>query len=126
MEELRVSIVTPEGIIFDQGVSNITLPGADGEFGVYPDHCSMISLLKIGVIEIVFNNQEKEYVAIDWGYARIDGEKVDILANGAVAITQGGEIAQNIEKAKILLQRASTDDLVLSGALSKLDCLTRR
>lgn len=126
MNELKVTIVTPEGVIFDGEVLNITLPGAEGEFGVYPNHCSLVSLLKSGVIELVNHNHQKEYVAIDWGYAKVEQSKIDILANGAVAITQDNKMMENIQKAKKLIEEASSDNLLISGALSKLEHLARR
>lgn len=126
MEEIRVSIVTPEGLIFDEEVKSATLPGIDGEFGVQYNHCALVTLLKGGVIEIVRNGDQKEYVAIDWGHAKVSAQSVDILAHGAVAIGEGGSIAQNLEKAKTLLKNAGSDDGFVAGALYKLDHLSRR
>ncbi|HIY43830.1 ATP synthase F1 subunit epsilon [uncultured Helicobacter sp.] len=125
MEEIRVSIVTPEGLIFDEEVKSATLPGEAGEFGVQYAHSDLMSLLKSGVIEIVKKNNEKEYVAIDWGYAKVDGKSVDILANGAVALGEGS-IAESLQKAKELLKSASSDEAMLSSALYKIDSIARR
>ena len=125
MEEIRVSIVTPEGLIFDEEVKSATLPGEAGEFGVQYAHSDLMSLLKSGVIEIVKKNNEKEYVAIDWGYAKVDGKSVDILANGAVAMGEGS-IAESLQKAKELLKSASSDEAMLSSALYKIDSIARR
>lgn len=125
MEEIRVSIVTPEGLIFDEEVKSATLPGEAGEFGVQYAHSDLISLLKSGVIEIVKSDESKEYVAIDWGYAKVDGKSVDILANGAVAIGQGS-ISESLENAKKLLKSASSDQAFLSSALYKIENLARR
>lgn len=125
MEEIRVSIVTPEGLIFDEEVKSATLPGESGEFGVQYAHSDLMSLLKSGVIEIVKKNNEKEYVAIDWGYAKVDGKSVDILANGAVALGEGS-IAESLQKAKELLKSASSDEAMLSSALYKIDSIARR
>ena len=125
MEEIRVSIVTPEGLIFDEEVKSAALPGEAGEFGVQYAHSDLMSLLKSGVIEIVKKNNEKEYVAIDWGYAKVDGKSVDILANGAVALGEGS-IAESLQKAKELLKSASSDEAMLSSALYKIDSIARR
>lgn len=125
MEEIRVSIVTPEGLIFDEEVKSATLPGEAGEFGVQYAHSDLISLLKSGVIEIVKSDESKEYVAIDWGYAKVDGKSVDILAHGAVAIGQGS-ISESLENAKKLLKSASSDEAFLSSALYKIENLARR
>lgn len=125
MEEIRVSIVTPEGLIFDDEVKSATLPGEAGEFGVQYAHSDLISLLKSGVIEIVRSDESKEYVAIDWGYAKVDGKSVDILANGAVAIGKGS-ISESLERAKKLLKSASSDEAMLSSALYKIDNIAWR
>lgn len=125
MEEIRVSIVTPEGLIFDEEVKSATLPGEAGEFGVQYAHSDLISLLKSGVIEIVKSDESREYVAIDWGYAKVDGKSVDILANGAVAVGSGS-ISESLEKAKKLLKSASSDEAFLSSALYKIENIARR
>ncbi|GAA7258232.1 ATP synthase F1 subunit epsilon [Helicobacter pylori] len=125
MDKIRVSIVTPEGLIFDDQVKSATLPGEAGEFGVQYAHSELMSLLKSGVIEIVKCNDEKEYVAIDWGYAKVDGKSVDILANGAVAIGSGS-IATTLQKAKDLLRKASSDEAFLASAMYKIDSMARR
>ena len=65
------------------------------------------------------------FVAIDWGYAKVDGKSVDILANGAVALGEGS-IAESLQKAKELLKSASSDEAMLSSALYKIDSIARR
>lgn len=125
-EELKLVIVTPEGVIFDENILNATFPGVDGEFGVYPNHCSLLSLLGAGVIELVNTQQIKEYVAIDWGYVKVEKNSIDVLANGAVAISKEGKIKESIQRAKELLKKASSDDMLICSALSQLDHLSGR
>jgi len=45
MELFKLEIVTPTGVIFDNEVKQVTLPGAEGEFGVLPRHAALVSLL---------------------------------------------------------------------------------
>ena len=52
MNTIHLEIVTPEGLIFSNDAKMVVLPGADGEFGVLPGHASLVSLLKIGVVDI--------------------------------------------------------------------------
>ena len=52
MDTLKLEIVTPEGQIFSDDIKDVTLPGSEGEFGVYPGHASLVSLLQAGVIDI--------------------------------------------------------------------------
>ena len=46
------------------------LPGSEGEFGVLPNHASLISLLKAGIIDIEDKHKKHDVVAINWGYAK--------------------------------------------------------
>ena len=83
MDKLHLEIVTPQGQIFNDDVSSVVLPGSEGEFGVLPNHASLISLLKAGIIDIEYKQKKHDVVAINWGYAKIDEGKVVILAGGA-------------------------------------------
>jgi F-type H+-transporting ATPase subunit epsilon len=60
METIRLSIVTPNGMIFDGNVKTVTLPGKEGEFGVLPGHASLVSALTVGVIEIEKTDSTKK------------------------------------------------------------------
>ncbi|PAF53466.1 F0F1 ATP synthase subunit epsilon [Helicobacter sp. 13S00482-2] len=123
MEELLVNIITPYGEIFSGNVSSITLPGSEGEFGVLAGHSEMLSLLKTGVIEIERIDKSRDLVAINWGYAEVKSTKVDILADGAVAI--GGknedEISNAISSAKKLLEDATSDRIAISSVVSRIE-----
>ena len=127
MDTLKLEIVTPKGPIFNGEVKSITLPGSEGEFGVLPHHASLVSLLKAGVIDIELTNGEHELVAIDWGHAEIDEEKVTILADGAVAIVgeNDSEVAKSIEKAKKLIESMSDSDIAIAMAESKIDSILK-
>ena len=122
MKKLAVSIVTPYGEIFSGDVDSITMPGVDGEFGVLYGHSNLLSLLKAGVIEI-FQGQSRELVAIDWGYAEVTPSKVDIIANGAVAIGGQNEtgVSEAIANAKELLEGASNDKVAIYSVVSRIE-----
>ena len=122
MKKLAVSIVTPYGEIFSGDVDSITMPGVDGEFGVLYGHSNLLSLLKAGVIEI-FQGQSRELVAIDWGYAEVTSSKVDIIANGAVAIGGQNEtgVSEAIANAKELLEGASNDKVAIYSVVLEIE-----
>lgn len=122
MKKLAVSIVTPYGEIFSGDVDSITMPGVDGEFGVLYGHSNLLSLLKAGVIEI-FQGQSRELVAIDWGYAEVTSSKVDVIANGAVAIGGQNEtgVSEAIASAKELLESASNDKVAIYSVVSRIE-----
>ncbi len=123
MEHIKLTIVTPYGKIFSDNVKSVFLPGSEGEFGVLPGHCDFLSLLKVGVIEILKADDKRELVAINWGYAEVTGSKVDVLANGAVAIEGDDDsaISNAIDNAKALLKSAAKEEALVSIAITKIE-----
>ncbi|AHZ27141.1 ATP synthase F1 subunit epsilon [Helicobacter pylori] len=123
MALLKISVVVPEGEVYTGEVKSVVLPGVEGEFGVLYGHSNMITLLQAGVVEIETENQ-KEYIAINWGYAEVTNERVDILADGAVFIKKESDDRDDaISRAKRLLEDASSDRLAVSSVLAKIESL---
>jgi len=127
MDLLKLEIVTPEGQIFSNDIKDVTLPGSEGEFGVYPGHASLVSLLQAGVIDIELENGKHEVVAINWGHAKIDENSVTVLADGAVSIggSSEGEIAQSLDSAKKLIESMSDSDVAIATATAKIESIAR-
>ena len=122
MDTIRLSIVTPNGEIFNDDVKTVTLPGKEGEFGVLPGHSSLISSLTVCVIVIEKANST-EAVAINWGHVKVDEKTVDVLADGAIALTSGkdSEIAKNIEAAKELVKSAKDSNISVAAVEAKIN-----
>ncbi|AXX95623.1 MULTISPECIES: ATP synthase F1 subunit epsilon [Arcobacter] len=122
MDTIRLSIVTPNGEIFNDDVKTVTLPGKEGEFGVLPGHSSLVSSLTVGVIVIEKANST-EAVAINWGHVKVDEKSVDVLADGAIALTAGkdSEIAKNIEAAKVLVNSVKDSNISLASVEAKIN-----
>lgn len=123
MEHLTLSIVTPYGSIYNGEVKYVIMPGSEGEFGVYPGHCNILSLLKVGVIEFENTQGNKELVAINWGYAEVSSTDVKIIVDGAVAIggSAESEIASALDNARTLLTEATTDNALIGAVVSRIE-----
>ena len=122
MDTIRLSIVTPNGEIFNDDVKTVTLPGKEGEFGVLPGHSSLVSSLTVGVIVIEKANST-EAVAINWGHVKVDEKSVDVLADGAIALTSGkdSEIAKNIEAAMELVKSVKDSNISVASVEAKIN-----
>ena len=122
MDTIRLSIVTPNGEIFNDDIKTVTLPGKEGEFGVLPGHSSLVSSLTVGVIVIEKANST-EAVAINWGHVKVDEKSVDVLADGAIALTAGkdSEIAKNIEAAKELVKSVKDSNISVASVEAKIN-----
>jgi len=122
MDTLKLSIVAPNGQIFSGDVKTVTLPGKEGEFGVLPGHASLVSSLTVGVI-IIEKANSTEAVAINWGHVKVSESSVDVLVDGAVALTSGSdsEIAKNIDAAKDLVNSVKDANVSLAAVEARIN-----
>ena len=122
MELMKLEIVTPNGVIFDAEVKQVTLPGAEGEFGVLPKHATLVSLLDTGVIVIEKVDGNEIAVAINSGYVKVDEEKTTCIVDGAVALSgDDSDLAQALEDAKTLLKSTEASNVAIAAAVSKVE-----
>jgi F-type H+-transporting ATPase subunit epsilon len=74
----QLTIVTPQGSVFEGPVENVVLPGSEGDFGVLPGHERLLAPLRIGEVEIRTAG-EVLYAAIADGFAEVTGEEVVVM-----------------------------------------------
>lgn len=127
MNTLKLEIVTPDGLIFAKDVKSVTLPGNEGEFGVLPNHASLIALLQVGVIDIELPDGSHDVVAINWGHVKVDENSVAVLADGAVSVggTSESEIAKSLEAAKKLIESISDSNVAIAMATAKIESIAK-
>lgn len=82
-ETLRLNIVTPQETVFNEDVNMVTLPGVDGEMGVYPQHIRLISQIVPGEVLISQNGKERA-LAVGEGLVEITGTSVSIVTDMAI------------------------------------------
>ena len=122
MELMKLEIVTPNGVIFDADVKQVTLPGSEGEFGVLPSHATLVSLLDTGVIIIENSDGDELAVAIDSGYVKVDETKTTCIVEGAVAISgDDSDLSKALEDAKALLKSTEASNAAIASAVSKVE-----
>jgi len=123
MDTIKLSIVTPNGEIFDGDVKAVTLPGKEGEFGVLPNHASLVSSLTVGVIEIEKKNATKEIIAINWGHVKVSEKAVDILVDGAVSLStdSSSDISAKLEEAKKLVNSVKDSNVSMAAVEAKIN-----
>ena len=85
-ETLKLEIVTPEAVTYSEDVDMVTLPGAEGELGVFPRHVPLMTQVMAGEVIVRKNNQDY-FLAIGGGFAEITGNRVAILTDMAIKAT---------------------------------------
>lgn len=122
MELMKLEIVTPNGVIFDAEVKQVTLPGSEGEFGVLANHATLVSLLDTGVIVIDKADGREVAVAINSGYVKVEEEKTTCIVDGAVALSgEDSDLAKALESAKELLKSTESSNTAIASAIAKVD-----
>jgi F-type H+-transporting ATPase subunit epsilon len=92
MATLKLEIVTPDAMTYSEDVEMVTLPGVEGEMGIYPQHVPLMTQIVAG--EIVARKGGRDYfLAVGEGFVEITGERVAIMTDMALA-------AENIDEAK--------------------------
>ena len=81
-DTLKLEIVTPESKIYSEDVEMVTLPGNEGEAGIYPNHGALMTQVQAGEI-IVKRSGNEEIVAVGEGFAEVTGDHVAILTDNA-------------------------------------------
>jgi len=75
-----LEIVSPDAIIFTGNVSLVQLPGIDGSFEILNNHAAIISVLKLGKVKVIDENEKTQYFDIKGGVLEVLNNKALILA----------------------------------------------
>jgi F-type H+-transporting ATPase subunit epsilon len=89
---IKLEIVTPEAKIYSESVDMVTLPGVNGEMGIYPMHVPLMTQVVAGELSVRKDGRD-HYLAIGEGFVEITGERVAVMTDMAIK-------ADDIDEAK--------------------------
>jgi F-type H+-transporting ATPase subunit epsilon len=104
---MKLEIVTPEKVVFSNDVAMVTLPGAEGDFGVLDNHVPLITALNAGEVN-VFDRAEstapKAKFRLKSGIVQVTSDTCTVLSDSCEVLNDnfaetGASVAQ-IKKAK--------------------------
>src|SRR2546423_10618305 len=105
---LKLEIVTPEKTAYSEDVEMVTLPGSEGELGVYPNHVPLLTTLNPGELRVLKGGKET-FLAIGEGFVEVTGSAVSVLT--AMALEPAVIDASAAEAAVPRAQAAMKEDL---------------
>ncbi len=74
---LKLKIVSPEKVVFNGEVENVTVPGTLGSFEILTGHAPIISSLEVGVVE--YTTQEgRKSMNIKGGFVEVKKNEVSL------------------------------------------------
>ncbi len=109
----KLSIVSPERILFEDEVVSLVVPGGEGYLGILSNHAPLISTLKVGEIKFRDKNNKELWMATSGGFIEVSNNKATILADTAEFVHEidPGRAMKELQRAEGLLNMdlSSTD-----------------
>ena len=131
--KIQLQIVSADRSLVNETVDEVEIPGSDGYFGVLPGHTPLLAVLQVG--ELWYRQgPEKHYLAIAFGFAEVQPDRVTILAQIAekaeeidVARAEAGEEARRraARRGRPIDMDAERARIALMKSLIRLQVATR-
>jgi len=80
---MKLSIITPDSIVFEGDATAVTVPGTAGSFQILKDHAAIISTLEDGKV-IIQQGKDERTLSIKGGVVEAKHNVVTILAEGII------------------------------------------
>ena len=87
-ETLRLEIITPQAIVVSEDVNMVTLPGVEGQLGIYPQHVRLITQIVPGEVIVNKDAHESSY-AVGEGLVEIGPTHVAIVTDMFMEAVKG-------------------------------------
>ena len=109
-DKIAFDLVSPEKLLLSGNADMVTLPGAEGYFGVMAGHMPVISTLRPGVIDVQNDGRDEKYFVLG-GFAEVSATKVTVLAEEALPFSDldAARLDQRITDTEEDLIAAKTD-----------------
>jgi F-type H+-transporting ATPase subunit epsilon len=118
---ILLEVATPERLILKEQVSEVEVPGAEGEMGILPEHAALVSELGAGPLRYFPGGDRPHYLFVSGGFVEVRDNTVRVLAD-----TAENADAIDVKRAQDALQRANerllnpTGDVDIARALNAL------
>ena len=107
---LTLEIVTPDARVYSDTIDSVVIPTVEGEIGILPGHIPLLTQVADGELRVT-KGANTTYLVIGGGFAEIDGDKVSVLAERAIAEDQIDERA--VEEAMKRAEQTIRDTKVM-------------
>ena len=112
---LKLQIITPEATAYSEDVDMVTVPGVEGQMGIYPLHVPLMTQMVPG--EIIVRKDGRDYfLAVGEGLIEVTGDHVAILTDMAIHAEHIDEskVEEARRRAEARLQEKLSDEEVAS------------
>lgn len=81
---LKVSVISPEKVLFEGTARGVMAPAFDGEMGILPMHAPLMTLLGRGTLRVDTADGERRF-GVDGGFLQVVDDHVRVVTERAEA-----------------------------------------
>jgi F-type H+-transporting ATPase subunit epsilon len=109
---LHFELVSPAKLLFSGDVTSVTLPGSEGEMGIFAGHSPMLSTLRPGFVTVAKEGGAVERIFVRGGFAEVNPQGLTVLAETAIASADlsASAMAEQISAAEAEVGTAIDDE----------------
>ena len=109
-DTMQFDLVSPEKSLASAQVTEVQIPGAEGDLTAMPNHAPLITTLRPGVLKAAGPDGDMEYV-VTGGFAEISAEGTSVLAERAYAVADmtADVLSTLLDEGKAALEGAPAD-----------------
>ena len=101
---LMLKVLTPEGSVLEGDVSEVTLPGSEGELGVLPAHAALLTKIIPGALAYRAPDGQGT-IAVGRGVAEVRDDRVVVLVERAVPAEEIDAAAVDAKRKQLNAER---------------------
>ncbi|UVC08146.1 F0F1 ATP synthase subunit epsilon [Rhizobium sp. TH2] len=111
-ESFNFELVSPEQLLLSAKVTEIVLPGSEGEMTVMANHSPVMTTIRPGVVTVKQEGGETQKFVVFGGFADILPTSCTLLAESALPVAEFRKdaLAKRIELAKADLEIVHSDE----------------
>lgn len=120
----ELEVVSPEALLFSEPAGLATIPGSEGEFGVFAGHVPFVTSLRPGVVRVYSDKGQtlSRRVFIAGGFCEVGQERVALLVESATPVEdlKAEEIAKEIQGLQYDLEKSDLNPVETKRTKDKL------
>ncbi|WP_141430976.1 F0F1 ATP synthase subunit epsilon [Bacillus sp. 03113] len=113
MKTIKVSVVTPDGPVYESDVDMVITKAQSGELGILAGHIPLVAPLQIGAVRLK-KGGNYEFIAVSGGFLEVRPEQVTILA-------QAAETAEEIDVERANRAKERAEERIHAQKLENID-----
>ncbi|HEY3216025.1 MAG TPA: ATP synthase F1 subunit epsilon [Candidatus Eisenbacteria bacterium] len=86
----QLSVLTPEGTVFEGAVEYVQVPGSQGYLGVLAHHAALVTALATGTLTVRHAGGREEHWAVQGGFFEVSSNRATVLADAVETASARG------------------------------------